>query len=106
MLRRRLVLPLALLAILAASQPAHALSEVETTVSPPDLGAPADEEIEFEDECVESEDDEAEAAEETEEECEEAEAEGFSPAEDCYLRTARARVVAYPDRNIMRLTVG
>lgn len=107
MLRLRLVLPLALLAILAASQPAHALSEIEATVSPPDLGSQMDEEVESEDECAESEDDEAEEAEEAEEDCEaEAEDAGFSPAEDCYLRTARARVVAYPDRNMMRLTVG
>ena len=58
-------------------------------------------------ECVESEDEEAEGAEEAEEECEaEAEDAGFSPAEDCYLRTATARVVAYPDREMMRLTLG
>ena len=57
-----------------------------------------------EDECAESEN---EDAEEAEEECEaEAEDAGFSPAEDCYLRTATARVVAYPDREMMRLTLG
>jgi hypothetical protein len=107
MFRIRLVLPLVLLAILAACQPAHALSETEASFSPPDLGASLSEESEFEDECVESgEEEEAEDSEAAEEECEdEAEEAGFSPAEDCYLRTARARVVAYPDRNTMQLTV-
>lgn len=109
MLRIRLVLPLALLAILVASQSAYALDEAVST-SPPDLGASLGEEIEFEEECTESEDgetEEAEGAEEAEEECEaEAEDAGFSPADDCYLRTARARVVAYPERNRMRLTLG
>lgn len=108
MLRLRLVLPLALLAILAACQSAYGLGEVETTAAPSDPGASLSEEIEFEDECVESsEDEEGEDSEEGAEECEaEAEDAGFSPADDCYLRTAQARVVAYPDRNMMRLTVG
>ncbi len=108
MSRIRLVLPLTLLTILAASQPAHAIGDIETTASPPDLGTSLSEEIEFEDECVESsEDEEGEDSEEAEEECEvEADDAGFSPAEDCYLRTARARVVAFPDRNTMRLTLG
>jgi hypothetical protein len=71
-----------------------------------DPAASLDEEVELEDECVESSE-EGEDAEEAEEECEaEAEDTSFSPAEDCYLRTARARVVAYPTRNTMRLTLG
>jgi hypothetical protein len=108
MLRIRLALPLALLTILAASQPAHALGDIEATASPPDLSASLSEEIEAEDECVESdEEEEGEDSEEAGEECEaEAEDTSFSPAEDCYLRTARARVVAFPDRNTMRLTLG
>jgi hypothetical protein len=107
MSRIRLALPLALLAILAASQSAYAASDIEATASPPDLGASLSEEIEFEEECVESGEEEAEDAEEADEECEaEAEDAGFSPADDCYLRTARARVVAYPARNTVRLTLG
>jgi hypothetical protein len=108
MARIRIALPLVLLAILAASQSAYALGDAEAPASPSDLGASLDEEIEFEDECTESgEDEEVEVAEEEEEVCEaEAEDAGFSPAADCYLRTARARVVAYPERNTMRLTLG
>jgi hypothetical protein len=111
MSRARLALPLALLAILAASQSAYALGDAETPASPPDPGASLSEEIEVEDECIESEDEdedeEVESTEEVEEECEaEAEDASFSPAEDCYLRTAQARVVAYPERNMMRLTLG
>lgn len=107
MLRARLVLPLLLLAILAAAQSAYALDGAETSASPPDLGASLSEEIELEEECVEGSDEETEDFEEAEEECEaEAEDTGFSPVEDCYLRTAKARVVAYPSREMMRLTVG
>jgi hypothetical protein len=108
MLRIRLALPLTLLTILVASQPAHALGDIEATASPSDIGASLDEEVELEDECVESdEEEEGEDSEAGEEECEaEAEDAGFSPAEDCYLRTAQARVVAFPDRNTMRLTLG
>jgi hypothetical protein len=108
MSRTRLALLLALLAVLAAFQSAYALGDAEAPASPPGPEASLSEEIELEDACTESED-EAEEAEEPEEECEaEAEAEdaGFSPAEDCYLRTAQARVVAYPERNMMRLTLG
>lgn len=107
MLRIRLFLPLALLAILAASQSAYALGDAEAPAPPPDLGASLEEEIEFEDECTESDEEEEEEEVEEAEGCEaEAEDAGFSPAEDCYLRTARARVVAYPERNRMRLTLG
>jgi hypothetical protein len=108
MSRIRLALPLALLAILVACQSAYALGDIEAPASPPDLGASLEEEIEFEDECVESdEDEEGEDSEEAGEECEaEADDTDFSAAEDCYLRTARARVVAFPDRNTMRLTLG
>lgn len=106
----RLLLPLLLLVILVASQTTHALADAEYPSLP--LGAAiqlSEEEDETEGECVEdeTEDEEAEVAEETEEECEaEAEDAGFSPGEDCYLRTATARVVAYPDREMMRLTLG
>lgn len=107
MSRIRLALPLALLAILAISQSAYALGDAEVPTSPSDPGASLSEEIEFEEECSESDEEEVEGSEEAEEECEaEAEDAGFSAADDCYLRTAQARVVAYPERNMMRLTLG
>ncbi len=105
MTRIRLLLPLLLLAILVASQAAHALADGEDPGLPLNVAIQlSEEEGESEGECAESE---AEEGEETEEECEaEAEDAGFSPADDCYLRTATARVVAYPDRAMMRLTLG
>jgi len=108
MSRSRILLPLLLLAILVASQAAHAVADAEDPSLPLNVAIQMGEEgDENEDECAESEDEEVEAAEEAEEECEaEAEDAGFSPAEDCYLRTATARVVAYPDREMMRLTLG
>ena len=102
--RIRLLAPLLLLAILVASQAAHAFADAEDPGLPLNVAIQAGEEEdegEAEGECTESED------EETEEECEaEAEDAGFSPADDCYLRTATAHVVAYPDRETMRLTLG
>jgi len=108
MLRIRLLLPLLLLAIFAAAQTAHALADAEGPGLPLDVAIQqGEEEDETEGECSEAEDEEAEDVEEAEEECEaEAEDAGFSPAEDCYLRTATARVVAYPDRKTVRLTLG
>lgn len=106
MLRVRLLLPLALLAILAVSQPARALAGVEAAGLPLDLAIQmGEEEDEGEtDGCAESENEETEEADE---ECEgEAEDAGFSVADSCYLRTATARVVAYPEREMMRLTLG
>ena len=106
MARIRLLLPLLLLAIFVASQTAHALADVEEPGLPLSVAIQMSEE-EDEGECVEVEDEEVESAEEMEEECEaEAEDAGFSPSEDCYLRTATARVVAYPGRKMMRLTLG
>jgi hypothetical protein len=104
--RTRLFLPLLLLAIFAASQAAHALADAEDPSLPLNVAIQLSEE-EGEGECAEGDDEEVEGAEEAEEECEaEAEDAGFSPADDCYLRTATARVVAYPDREMMRLTLG
>jgi hypothetical protein len=109
MLRIRVLLPLALLAMLVVlSQPASAAG-AEGAGTPFELAiqlSEGEDEAEAEEgECAESEEDEA--VEEAEEECEaEAEDAGFSPAEDCYLRTATARVVAYPGRGMMRLTLG
>ena len=107
--RIRLLLPLA-----SARDPRgrpkrpSALGDAEASVLPLDRAIQlSEEEDENEGECVESEDEEVEGAEEAEEECEaEAEDAGFSAAEDCYLRTATARVVAYPAREMMRLTLG
>jgi hypothetical protein len=108
MLRIRLLLPLLLLAILLASQAAHALADAEEPGPPLNVAIQlGEEEGESEGECAESEDEEVEGVEGAEEECEaEAEDAAFSPADDCYLRTATARVVAYPDRQTMRLTLG
>ncbi len=105
--RIRLLLPLLLLAILVASQTGHAFADAEEPSLPLSVAIQmSEEEDETEGECVEAEEEEVEG-EEAEDECEvEAEDAGFSPAEDCYLRTASAHVVAYPDREIMRLTLG
>jgi hypothetical protein len=106
--RIRFLLPLALLAILAIAQPAAALADAEATGIPLALAMQMSEEEdegEAEGECAEGE--AVEDSGEAEEDCEaEAEDAGFSPADDCYLRTATARVVAYPDRKTMRLTLG
>lgn len=103
--RIRLLLPLLLLALLVASQATHALAANDDPSLPVNVAIqPSEEEDETEGECTEGEA-EDEEAEEVEEECE-AEDAGFSAADDCYLRTATARVVAYPDREMMRLTLG
>jgi hypothetical protein len=106
MARIRLFLPLLLLTIFVASHTVDAFADAEDPGPPLNVGIQlSEEEAETEGECVEAEDEETEGAEEPEEECE-AEDAGFSPSEDCYLRTATARVVAYPDRKMMRLTLG
>lgn len=108
--RIRLLLPLLLLTLLVTSQTAHAIATSEDPTLPLNVAIQAGEEEdegEGEGECAEAEEEEAEGGEEAEEECEaEAEDAGFSPADDCYLRTATARVVAYPGREMMRLTLG
>jgi hypothetical protein len=104
-------LPLLLLAILGASR---AAGDPVSEASAPSSGEPAiqlSDEGEWEGACVELEEEDGEPAEEAGEECEadeeeEAEDAAFSPAEDCYLRTARAHVVAYPERGQVRLTLG
>jgi hypothetical protein len=112
MTRTRLLLPLLLLAVLVATQAAHALADTEDSALPLNVAIQLSEEegeSEDEGECAESEaeDEEGEGAEEAEEECEaEAEDATFSPADECYLRTATAHVVAYPDRQTVRLTLG
>lgn len=102
-------LPLILLAILAVAQPATASEETGAAAAPFESTAEASEESELEEECVESSDDEGEDEEvaEAEEECEDEDEEaGASAREDCLLRTAHARVVAYPTHNRIRLTLG
>jgi hypothetical protein len=107
--RFRLLLPLALLFLLTVAQPNHAFAEIEVAGLPSEsalqIGDEEEDEIEVEGECAESEDEEVGSSEEAEEECE-AEDVGFSPAADCYLRTATAHVVAFPGRDMMRLTLG
>lgn len=108
--RIRLLLPLLLLllAILVASQAADALADGEDPSLPLNVAIQlSEEEGETEGECSEAEGEEGEGSEEAEEECEaEAEDAGFSAAEACSLRTATARVVAYPEHQTMRLTLG
>jgi hypothetical protein len=108
MLRNRFLLPLALLAVLVVASPGRAIADVGAADLPLEAALQTSEEGEEgegeADECTESANEETEEAEE---ECEaEAEDAGFSPSEDCYLRTATARVVAYPARETMRLTLG
>lgn len=103
--------PLALLAILGASR---AAGEPAPSEAGPAAGEPAiqlSDEGEWEGACVELEEEGEEPAEEAGEDCEdEEEAEdegaGFSPSADCFLRTARGQVVAYPRRGQVRLTLG
>ncbi|HMC49194.1 MAG TPA: hypothetical protein VKH20_00970 [Solirubrobacterales bacterium] len=108
--RIRLFVPLLFLAILVTSQITQALADTEEPSLPLGVAFQVSEEEdegETEGECVASDAEEVDGSDEAEEECEaEAEDAGFSPAEDCYLRTATARVVAYPDREMMRLTLG
>jgi hypothetical protein len=100
-------LPLILLAIFAVAGPATAPADTEAAAAPFEVEAEASEEGEDEEECVESWGDEDEEAGEAEEECQdEEEGADASSGEDCLLRTARARVVAYPIRNQVRLTLG
>lgn len=112
--RIRLLAPLLLLVLLVASQAPAALADGEEPGLPLGVAIQMSEEedeteAEGEGECVEveGEDEAAGGGEEAEEECEvEVEDAGFSAAEDCYLRTATAHVVAFPDRETLRLTLG
>jgi hypothetical protein len=105
--RLSLLLAFALFAIPVACQPAQSFAD-EAAAPPLELAIQTSEaEDETEGECLEGEDEEAESSEEAEEECEdEADDAGSPAADDCFLRTATARVVAYPDREMMRLTLG
>ena len=94
-----------LLAILWAATSAHALSdsEVEVVAEPSSAAVFAEAEEESEEVCIEG--DEEDEFPEGEEECEADEEEGSSEGE-CFLRTARARIVAYPSHGQIRLTLG
>ncbi len=103
------LLPLILLLTAGLVQSALGAAEFEAA-APFESTAEISEEGEVEEECVEEfeegEEDE-EAVAETEEECEdEAEESSRVSAEDCLLRTTHARVVAFPSRNQVRLTLG
>jgi vacuolar-type H+-ATPase subunit H len=92
---------LLLSAILWATASARALSDSEIEmVAEPSSAVFAEAEEESEEVCLEGEDESLEV----EEECE-AEEEGSAEAE-CFLRTARARIVAYPSHDQIRLTLG
>lgn len=100
------VVPLVLLVILGLTQSTQAAVEIEVPPAPFESTAEISEEGEVEEECSEGSEEDEETSED-EEECE-AEAEGSGPvsAEDCLLRTAHARVVAFPAHNRVRLTLG
>lgn len=98
-----LALPLVLLVALFATGSAFALAESDD--APAESASQGSVEIELEEECGEGEEEVEGAEEEAEEECE-GEGSGSSPTEDCYLRTAKARAIAYPAKDMMRLTLG
>jgi hypothetical protein len=99
------LVPLLLLLIVGLAPSAQATAETDAA-APFESIAEISEEDEGEEECVEVGEEEEEAGEE-EEECEaEAEGSGSVSAEDCFLRTVHARIVAFPDRNMVRLTLG
>jgi hypothetical protein len=121
----RLLLPVALLALLCAASSARALDLgrplLEATASlraeatpagarGPEAASRAFEE-EFEDEELEDEEEECEPGEELEDEegnveiCEGGGASGSSPPAECLLRTARARVLTYPSRARAQLVI-
>lgn len=92
-----------LLAIFWATTSAHALSDSEVeVVAEPSSAAFSELEEGWEEACLESED----GLVEGEDECEAEEAEESSAEAECFLRTARARIVAYPSHNQIRLTLG
>lgn len=101
--------PMAVLALLALAKPAPALDRgyaVAFAPSEPVLSPPAIQALEEWDEEEEGEVEEEEGedfAEEDEEE--EGEVGGVFPPEECLLRTARSRVLAYPGPDKVKLTV-
>jgi hypothetical protein len=102
---RRLLLPLLLLLLIAGAGQTYASVEIEASATPFETSAEVSEEDEAEEECAEGADEGFEEGAEGGEECEAEESGPFSPGE-CLLRTAHARVVAYPTRNQIRLTLG
>lgn len=112
--RQLLALLLSLgLSLLIVAPLASADAEVEASSASREPTIVLSEEGEWEEECVEAEEEgedgeeEAGEVEEGEEECEvEAEKSGRFGPDECVLRTAHARVVAFPARDEMRLTLG
>jgi hypothetical protein len=103
--------PMVVLALLAFAKPAPALDRgyaVTFVPSEPELSPPAIRALEEWDEEEEGEVEEEEGedfADEDEEEEEESEMDGLFPPEECLLRTARSRVLAYPGPDKVKLTV-
>jgi hypothetical protein len=91
--------PLGLLIVLLVARPVAALPLPTGPLADPAISLPPDEE---EDEGDETED---EGEEEELEEDEEEDGEDDFPPSDCLLRTARARVFAYPAQNRVRLLI-
>jgi hypothetical protein len=100
--------PVVALALLAFAKPAPALDRgyaVAFVPSEPELSPPAIQALEEWDEEAESEMEEEEEDFADEDEEEEGEAGGLFPPEECLLRTARSRVLAYPGPGKVKLTV-
>lgn len=108
-----LVMPVAVLALLTFARPAPAFNRayaVAFVPSEPELSAPAIQALEEWDEEAEEEAEEAADEEEgeafaDEDEEEEDEATGPFPPEECLLRSARSRVLAYPGQDEVKLMV-
>lgn len=98
----RTLISLACLFLLCAAAPAGAEDAEPTLIELPGL--------EVEEELAEAGlEEECEEVEEGFEECEEAnegEASGSRPQEECLLRSASARTVAYAEKNQLKLTIG
>jgi len=94
------LLSLTLLLVLGLAQSAQATVESDAAAPFESIAEISEEDEAEEEEC-------AEASDEAEEECEaEADESGASSGEECLLRTARARIVAFPAHNRVRLTLG
>ena len=105
-----LVVPVVVLALLTFAKPAPAfdrLYSVSFVPSEPELSAPAIQALEEwdQEEEEEAEDEEESEAFADEDEEEDDEAAGPFPPEECLLRSARSRVLAYPGPDKVKLTV-
>ncbi len=101
--------PLALLAILWVASSAQALADTQYEAEAESIAVAAfetEQRKESEASCLESEAEEGDLFEVGEEECEAEEEEEEESIEECPLRTARAHIVAYPNRDRLRLALG